>query len=273
MVAAVARALASAFLLLLASIVVLPFAWMLLTSFKTDRAVLSYPPGVWPTEWTLDNYVSIWRDLPFGKLIRNSLIFAGGVTLLSLFFDSIAAYAFARLRFPGRDGLFVLVLVAMMLPGQALFMPVYLVVRELGWLDSFTGLIVPRAASAFGIFMLRQFFMALPRDLDDAARLDGAGEFRIYWSIILPLSKPALLTLAIFHFTNNWNDLLWPLLITSSDEMRTLPAGLAYYVSQYTVDYGPLMAGATIALAPLVLAFLFAQRFFIQGIAVTGLKG
>jgi multiple sugar transport system permease protein len=145
-------------------------------------------------------------------------------------------------------------------------------VFDLHWLNTYQGMIVPRATSAFGIFLLRQFFVSVPKDLDSAARLDGAGEFRIYWQIMLPLAKPAIATLAVFHFTNNWNDFLWPLVITSSDEMRTMPAGLTLFGGQYVVDYAVLMAGATISLLPLAIAFVFAQRYFAQGIATTGLK-
>jgi multiple sugar transport system permease protein len=152
------------------------------------------------------------------------------------------------------------------------FIPLYVTVHELGLLNTFGGLIIPRATNAFGIFMLRQFFTTLPRELDDAARIDGAGEFYIYSRIILPLSRPALATLAVFHFMYNWNDFLWPLLITSSTDMRTLPAGLALFMGQHVVEYAVLMAGATLALAPLFVAFLFAQRYFVQGIALTGLK-
>jgi multiple sugar transport system permease protein len=225
-----------------------------------------------PFIWTLANYIDIWSRVPFARLFLNSILFAGGVTAVSLFLDSMTAYALSRLTFPGRDAIFVVILVALMLPFQVTFIPVFVTVHDLGLLNSFGGLIIPRATNAFGIFMLRQFFITLPRALDDAARIDGAGEFYIYSRIILPLSGPALATLAVFHFMYNWNDFLWPLLITSSTEMRTLPAGLALFVGAHVVEYGVVVAGAVLALAPLLVAFLFAQRYFIQGIAMTGLK-
>jgi multiple sugar transport system permease protein len=252
--------------------VVFPFVWMVFTAFKPENEIVRFPPGFVPEKWTLVNFTDIWERVPFGRFFLNSLIFAGGVTLVSLFLDSLAAYAFSRLQFPGRDALFILVLIALMLPFQVTFIPVYVTVQSLGLLNSFAGLIIPRATNAFGIFMLRQFFATLPKELDDAARIDGAREFYIYWRITLPLSLPALATLAVFHFMYNWNDFLWPLLITSSTDMRTLPAGLALFVGQHVVEYGVVMAGATLALLPLFVAFLFAQKYFVQGIALSGLK-
>lgn len=252
--------------------IVFPFIWMLFTSFKPEAQIAQYPPKLFPDTWTLENYENVWNRIPFARLLLNSIILAGGVTVISLLLDSMAAYALSRLEFPGRDAIFIVILVALMLPFQVMFIPLFVVVHDLGMLDSYSGLIVPRATNAFGIFMLRQFFMTLPRELDEAARIDGASEFGIYWRIILPLSGPALATLAIFHFMYNWNDFLWPLLITSSTEMRTLPAGLALFVGQHVVEYGVVMAGAVLTLLPLLIAFLFAQRYFIQGIAMTGIK-
>ncbi len=259
-------------LVLAALVMLFPFLWMLMTSFKPEADVVHYPPTLFPTTWTVDAYLNIWQRVPFALFFRNSVIFAGGVTLLSLFFDSLAAYGFSHLEFPGRDGIFIFVLVALMLPFQVTFIPVFVTVHSLGLLNSFGGLIIPRATNAFGIFMLRQFFSTLPRELDDAARIDGASEFTIYSRVVLPLSIPALATLAVFHFMYNWNDFLWPLLITSSVNMRTLPAGLALFMGQHVVEYAVLMAGSVLALAPLLLAFLFAQQYFVRGIALTGLK-
>ena len=251
---------------------ILPFVWMVLTAFKPESTIVKFPPQLWPTSWTLDNITNIWQRVPFGRFFLNSITFAGGVTLVSLFFDSMMAFALARLRFPGRDVIFLLVLIALMIPFQVIFIPLFVTVHDLGLLDTYGGLIIPRATNAFGIFMLRQFFMSLPRELDEAARIDGAGEFYIYSRIILPLSRPAIATLAVFHFMYNWNDFLWPMLITSSTEMRTLPAGLALFMGQHVVEYGVIMAGAAMALAPLFIAFLFAQKYFVNGIALSGLK-
>lgn len=261
-----------AVLSIIALAIVFPFIWMVFTSFKPEAQIAQFPPKLLPDSWTLENYQNVWSRIPFARLFLNSIILAGGVTLISLLLDSMAAYALSRLEFPGRDALFIVILIALMLPFQVMFIPLFVVVHDLGMLDSYSGLIVPRATNAFGIFMLRQFFMTLPKELDEAARIDGASEFGIYWRIILPLSGPALATLAIFHFMYNWNDFLWPLLITSSTEMRTLPAGLALFVGQHVVEYGVVMAGAVLTLLPLLVAFLFAQRYFIQGIAMTGIK-
>lgn len=251
---------------------IFPFVWMVLTAFKPEKDVVHFPPQLWPTQWTLDNFTNIWQRVPFGRFFVNSIVFAGGVTLISLTLDSMTAYALARLNFPGRNIIFYAVLIALMIPFQVMFIPLFVTVHDLHMLNSYFGLIIPRATNAFGIFMLRQFFSTLPRELDDAARIDGAGEFYIYSRIVLPLSIPAVATLAIFHFMYNWNDFLWPLLITSSTDMRTLPAGLALFMGQHVVEYAVLMAGSLLALLPLFIAFLFAQRYFVQGIALSGLK-
>ncbi|HEX8218934.1 MAG TPA: carbohydrate ABC transporter permease [Chloroflexia bacterium] len=256
----------------LAFAVVFPFIWMLLTSFKPENDIVKFPPQLLPSSLTLHAYIDVWNRVPFGRFFLNSVLFAGGVTIISLVLDSLTAFALSRLNFPGRDILFVLILIALMLPFQVTFIPLYVTVHDLGLTNTFGGLIIPRATNAFGIFMLRQFFSTLPRELDDAARVDGASEFYIYRRIILPLSRPALTTLAIFHFMYNWNDFLWPLLITTSTEMRTLPAGLALFMGQHVVEYALLMAGGMLALAPLLVAFLFAQQYFVRGIAMSGLK-
>nr|WP_226984163.1 carbohydrate ABC transporter permease [Halothermothrix orenii] len=246
---------------------------MVLTSFKIESDIVSYPPTLIPRTFTLKSYLNIWKSIPFVRFFINTVIFAVGVTVISVFFDSMAAYAFARINFPGKKFLFILVLATLMVPFQVTLIPVFKILFNLGWLDTFLALIIPRASNAFGIFLLRQFFITIPGELEDAARIDGCSEFRIYWNIILPLSKPALTTLAIFHFMYNWNDFLWPLVMTSSSTMRTLPVGLALFMGEHVIEYGLLMAGATLALLPIVVAYLFAQRFFIKGIALTGLKG
>lgn len=259
-------------LALTALAVAFPFIWMLLTSLKPETDVVTYPPRLFPQEITFVNYIDIWKRVPFATFFLNTVIFAGSVTLLSLFLDSLAAYALSRLPFPGRDLIFLVILATLMVPFQVTMIPLFITIYGIGWINTFAGLIVPRATNAFGIFMLRQFFLTIPPALEDAARVDGCGEFRIYWQIILPLSKPALATLAVFHFMYNWNDFLWPLIITTSVRMRTLPAGLALFMGQHVVEYAILTAGATIALAPLIIAFLFAQKYFVRGIALTGLK-
>jgi len=255
-----------------AFLVLLPVIWMIFTSFKPEGSIIAHPSQLFPTQWTFTNYRDVLRAIPFARQLANTMVFAGTVSLVSLLFDSMTAYALARLDFPGKRLLFIAVLLFLMLPTQITLIPVYQLVAHLGLVNTFPGLIVPRATNAFGIFFLRQFFLGIPRDLSEAARIDGAGEFRIYWTIIMPLARPALLTLGLFHFMFNWNDLLWPLIITTSTNMQTLPAGLALFTGEHVVQYGLLMAGATMAMLPMLLAFIAVQRKFIQGIATTGFK-
>ncbi len=259
-------------LIVTALAVAMPFVIMLFTSFKIRSEVFTFPPLLIPQTWTTDNYVLLWSRLPFAKLVRNSLIYSFSITLASLLFDSMCAYALARLNFRGRNVMFIAILATMMVPAQVTLVPLFFNLFEIGWINTFQGLIVPRMTSAFGIFLLRQFFVSIPIDLEDAARIDGAGEFRIYWQIVLPLSGPAIATVFIFHFMYNWNDFLWPLIITMTQEMRTLPTGLALFMGDHNIEYGLLMAGATLAALPLIVAFLFAQRYFVAGIALTGTK-
>ncbi|MGW5202380.1 carbohydrate ABC transporter permease [Streptomyces spiralis] len=252
--------------------VLLPIIWMVLASFRPENDIVTSPPTLWPRAFTLANYREIWHAIPFAGLYRNTIVFAGSVTIISLFFDSMAAYALARLEFKGRNVVFVTILIMLMMPFQITLIPLYDQLNHLGLVNTFAGLIVPRATNAFGIFFLRQFFLSLPRDMEEAARIDGASEWRIYWQIVLPLARPALLTLGLFHFQYNWNDLLWPLIMTSNNSHATLPAGLSLFMGQHVTQYGMLMAGAVLSLLPVILFFLLIQRSFVQGIATTGIK-
>lgn len=261
-----------ALLVLAAIATILPFLWMLGVAFRTAQDLYADPARLWPGTWTLDGFRAVFEQLPFGRLILNTFVFAGGTTLLLLFFDSMTAFAMARLRFRGQNVLLVLILATLMVPFQVTLIPVFLTLFHLGWLNTEHGLILPRATSALGIFMLRQFFLSLPRELDDAARVDGANSWTVYWRIVLPLSKPALASLFVIQFAALWNDFLWPLVVTSDPTMRTLPSALTLFSSQAGVDHAALMAGAAISLSPLAVAFLLAQRFFVQGVAATGLK-
>ena len=253
--------------------VLLPIAIIVFTAFKPTAEVNAYPPTLVPSEWTLDNLARILSELPFGRLVINSVVFAGGVTLCALVFDSLAAYALARIDFRGRKVLLVAIIASLMIPFQATLVPVYQLVAELGWINTYQGLIAPRAADAFGIFLLRQFFLALPRDLDNAARIDGASEFRIFRSVVLPNVVPALMTLGVFTFVNNWNDLLWPLVFTNQAEMGTITSGLTLLTGPGgIIPYGVMMAGSLVAVVPLAIGFLMVQRRFIDNIATTGLK-
>ncbi len=270
--AAVKRVLLYVTLSLAAFLFLLPVLWMLFASVKPEGTIISNPSQLFPTHFTLENYTAALQAIPFARQFLNTVIFAGSVTILSLLFDSMTAYALARLKFPGKRLLFLLVLLFLMMPTQITLIPVYQLLAHLGLINTFPGLIIPRATNAFGIFFLRQFFIGIPRDLSEAARIDGAHEFRIYWSVVMPLARPALLTLGLFHFMFNWNDLLWPLIISTSTDMATLPAGLALFSGEHVVQYGLLMAGSTMAMLPMLLAFLLVQRKFIQGIATTGFK-
>lgn len=260
-------------LLVVTAVALLPIVIVVLTAFKPVAEVNAYPPTLMPDEWTLDNLRRIWSELPFTRLVINSFVFAGGVTAFALCFDSLAAYALARLDFRGRQPLLIAIIASLMIPFQATLVPVYQVVADLGWVDTYMGMIAPRAADAFGIFFLRQFFLAIPRDLDQAARIDGASEFRVFRSVILPNAVPALMTLGVFTFVNNWNDLLWPLVFTTSRDMGTITSGLTLLTGPGgIVPHGVMMAGSLVAIVPLVILFLVVQRRFIESIASTGLK-
>lgn len=252
--------------------IVLPFLWMLGVAFRTNADLYADPARILPDAWTLHGLRAVLGQLPFVRLIVNTFVFAGGTTLLLLWFDSMTAYALARLRFRGQNLIFLLILATLMVPFQVTLVPVFLNLYHFGWLNSYQGLIIPRATSALGIFLLRQSFRQLPRELDEAARIDGANTFTIYWRIILPNAKPVLATLFIIQFAALWNDFLWPLVVSSLTRMQTLPAALTLFSSQSGVDHAALMAGAAISLTPLAIAFLLLQRFFVQGVANTGLK-
>ena len=253
-------------------LVLLPLFWLLVSAFKSDLDVMKWPPKFFPTEWVATQFAYVWKVLPIPTMLKNTVCFASAVTVISLFFDSLAAYAFARMEFKGKKIIFGIILLTMMIPFQIVMIPLYLEEYKLGILNTFIGLVLPRAASAYGIFMLTSFFSSIPKSLDEAARIDGMSEFQIYLKIMLPLSKPALVTLGIFHLMNNWNDLLYPMMLTSTQEKRTLSAGLATLVGSNAIKYGPTLAATVIAIAPLLIVFLFGQRFFMEGIATSGMK-
>ena len=227
-----------------------------------------------PSAWTLDNYTSLFQRLPIGRELLNTIVFAGAVTIISVFFDSLAAYGLSRVDFKGRGILLAVLIATMMIPAMALLIPVYKLLGSMGLVNSYLGIIIPRMADVGGIFLLRQFFISIPKDLDNAARIDGAGEFRIFAQIILPNAVPAILTVGMFNFMGNWNDLLWPLIMTSKPETRTITAGLAMLTGHGSsvTPYGVVMAGALISALPLLIVFFFVQKRFVEGIAMTGMK-
>jgi multiple sugar transport system permease protein len=254
-------------------VMLLPFVWMLSTSLKTPREVFTYPPTWIPQQLKWSNYREAITAVPFGRFFLNSFFVAASVTTLQLFFASLAAFAFARLRFRGRNTMFILYLAALMIPFPVLLIPNFIIITKLGWYDSYQALIIPPIFSAFSTFLLRQHFLSLPMDLDDAARIDGASSLRIWWNVIMPVSKSTLAALSIFIFLNSWNDFLWPLVVTNSESMRTIPVGLSTFQGQYTVQWHLLMAAAVVAMLPVLIVYIFAQKWFIQGISMTGLGG
>jgi multiple sugar transport system permease protein len=260
--------------LILGSLVMLlPFAWMFSTSLKRQPEIFTYPPVWIPKQIAWDNYAKTVAAMPFGRFYLNSLIVTVCVTTLQILVSSLAAFAFARLQFRGRQALFLLYLATLMVPFQVTMIPNFILVRFLGWYDTYQALILPTAFSAFSTFLLRQYFMGIPRDLDEAARIDGASSWRIWWQIILPLSGPVLAALAIFVSLNSWNDFLWPLVITNSLEMRTLPVGLSTFQGQFKVEWHLLMAGSVIAMLPVLILYIVGQRWIIRGITLTGMGG
>lgn len=263
-------------LALLAVLWLTPLAFMASTAFKSESETVSWPITWIPREFTVEHFVHITRDTSDTPVLRwfgNSLLIASAHTVLVLLVTSMSAYAFARMRFKGRDALFWLLMATMMIPGVINFVPAFIIVDRLGWVDTYWSMILPGLGGVFGLFLLRQFFKTIPRDIEEAALIDGAGPFAIYVRVILPLAKPALITLGVFAFMGNWNDFLWPLIVTNSPEMRTLPPGLATFQGKYVHWYGKLMAGALLSTAPVLFIFAFAQRFFVRGITLTGMKG
>lgn len=259
-------------LIVAAVVAMVPFLYVISTSFKDTVALFSYPPEWIPKAPTLENYRTLVRDYPFIRWTINSFVVAGVVTVIKVIIDSMAGYAFARMSFPGRDALFVVVLATLMIPFAATLIPLFLIVRNLGLTNSYAGLILPALASPIGIFMMRQFIETLPADLENAARLDGCSEFAIYRRVILPLIRPGLVVLGVFTFMTQWTSYLWPLVIATKPEMFTLTVGVQSLRSLFTVNWGVLSAGAVLSMLPLVIVFLFLQRYFIAGSIAGALK-
>lgn len=268
------RILAYLIITLGALTMIIPFLWMLSTALKEPGQVFTMPPQWIPKPLVWNNFARAWKSLPFAQFSSNSFKIAILSTLGTLLSCSWAAYAFARLRFPGRDALFAVILATMMIPGQITMIPIFIVMKYLGWYDTHLPLWVPSFfGSAFGTFLLRQFFFSLPEELDDAAKIDGCNPFEIYWKIYLPLSKPALATLGVLTFLSSWNGLLGPVIYLKTIEKFTLMIGLSFFQGQYVTDYSLLMAGSLISLLPIILLYATAQKYFVQGIALTGIKG
>ena len=253
--------------------VIAPFVWMVLGSFKSEGELRQAPPTWIPENPSWDNYTELFSRLDFGTYFTNSIVVAVAVTAGNLLFCSMLGYALALLEFPGKRALFTVVMATLMIPGVVTFVPLFVLVANAGLINSLPGLILPFLVAPFGVFLMRQFFLGLPRDLLDAGRVDGAGELRIFAQIFLPLAGPAMATLGILTFLGSWNNFLWPLVVAQTEENYTLPVALALYsVGQNSTQYGLLLAGATVVLLPVLLVFLVFQRRFIEGIATTGIK-
>ena len=259
--------------IILAVIMLLPIIWMLLSSFKPDNEIIRFPPTLFPSAFTMKNFIKCTQRIDIWVYLKNSFIYSFGATLPSLLVNTMAGYAFARYDFKGKDIIFVIFLATMMIPFQVIMIPSFLEVHALGMYDNYAGLIIPKIAAAYWIFMLRSAFSGLPKELEEAARIDGLSEFGIYARIMMPLIKPALVTLIILSVNGNWNDLLWPLIITSNSKMRTLSNGLALFVGARTIEYGAAFAGAAISLIPMLVLYIFGQKYFVEGQATSGLKG
>jgi multiple sugar transport system permease protein len=259
-------------LLLLAVATLAPLLWMVSASFMPEGEANTEPPQLVPSRPTLEHYEELFTRLDLGRQLSNSLLLATSVTLISLLFNSMAGYAFAKLRFPGRDRLFGLLLAAMVIPAQVAMLPLFLLLKNLGLVNTYWGVIVPGLASILGIFLMRQYALSVPAELLDAARIDGAGEFRIFWNIVLPLCRPVLVTLALFQFLNTWNDFMWPLIVLTDDSRYTLPVALANLAGEHVLDTELMMAGAVLTTLPVLLLFLFLQRQYISGITMGGVK-
>lgn len=262
------------FMCILALIFIMPFFWTVITSIKAPDELLTWPPTFFPEKIIWQNYVDVITKIKIGAMFFNSVYIAAVTTAGQVFFCCLAGYAYAKLEFAGRELLFKLQLSTMMVPAMITLIPRYIIMRNLGWIDSHAAVIVPFLfGSAFGVFLMRQFFMTLPEELKEAALIDGAGQVQIFAKIYLPLTKPIVSTLLIFSFMNSWNDFLWPLITLQSAGLKTLPIGLASFQSLYGVQYNLLMAGAVLSVLPVMIAFLFAQKQFIEGIALSGVKG
>lgn len=254
-----------------------PFLWMVTASLKEPGSIFSYQRPWWqdwvPTQFVWQNYVQAWNAVPFARFYLNSIFVSVSITAGQVVTSAFSAYAFARLEFPGRDKIFFAYLATIMVPGAVTMIPVFILLRYLGWIDSYKSVILPGIFTAYGTFLLRQFFLTLPKDLEDAAKIDGCSYFGIFWRIILPLSKPALATLTTFTFMGSWLNFMWPLIVLNTHELFTLPVGLSYFQSLHHTDWSLLMAGSLMMILPILIVFIVNQRYFVEGIKLTGIKG
>jgi multiple sugar transport system permease protein len=250
-----------------------PLLWMVSASFMSPGESNSFPPRLLPQVPTLQNYVDLFTRLNLARYLLNSTLVAVSATLISLIINSMAGYAFAKLRFTGRERVFQILLAALVIPGQVGMLPLFLLLKSMGLVNTIAGVIVPFMAGIFGIFMVRQYAMSIPDDLLDAARVDGAGEYRIFWNIVIPVIQPILVTLAVFTFLSAWNDFMWPLIVLSDDAKYTLPVALASLSGEHVQDTGLMMAGSVLTVLPVVVLFIVLQRAYIRGVMMGSVKG
>ena len=269
----IAKAIINCLLLGLAALSLAPLAWMLSVSLMHSGEASAFPPPLLPDAPTLANYQQLFGRMGMGRYLFNSFAIATLTTLLSLFLNTLAGYASAKLRFAGREHVFRVLLAALVIPGQVAMMPLFLLLKQLHLVNSYAGAIVPGMAGIFGIFLVRQYARSIPDELLEAARIDGAGEFRIFWQIVLPALKPILVTLAIFSFLGAWNDFMWPLIVLSDEHLHTLPVALASLSRQHVQDNELMMAGSVVTVLPVLLLFLALQRYYLQGLMVGSVKG
>lgn len=260
-------------LCMLALMMLIPIIWLILSGFKFEKDIISWPPTFFPEVFTLDNWYAVKARIDIVLYTANSLIYALGTSIPAVFVNALAGYAFSRLRFRYKNIIFILFLATMMIPFQVIMIPLYVEVHYMGWLNSYVGLIIPKIASAQWIFLARASFDGLPGELEEAARIDGCSEFAIFRRVMLPLIRPTCITIFVLSINNCWNDLLWPMIVASSSRMRTLANGLAMFIGTHTTEYGPAFLCAAFSLLPMLLLYIFGQRYFVEGQVNAGIKG
>lgn len=260
------------FLVVLVFVMIFPFLWMFSSAVKPVAEIFSSPPHLIPQEFKWENFIYVWERSHLGRVFKNTLIYAGGNTILSLFITTITAFGFAKYNFFGKNILFLLILMTIMVPIESLMVPLFSILNKIGWLNTYQGLILPRLVSPFGIFLLRQHFMSIPNALLDAARIDGTSEWGLLTRIMIPLSKSVLAVVALFNFLWRWNELMWPLIVATKEENYTFQVAVASFQEQFFIKWNYLMAVVCLSIIPLLALFMYAQRYFTKGITMSGLK-
>lgn len=260
-------------LLIVAATMFVPFLWMVSTSLKANQFVLTMPPEFFPKPLTFESYRRLLEILPFGRMLANSIMIALLVTIGQIITSSMAAYVFARMEFRGKNAIFLIYLATMMVPSQVTIVPLFILMRYLGWINTYQAIVSPMVFTAFGTFLLRQSFLSIPKELEEAAFIDGASHWTVYWRIIMPTSRPALATLAVFAYMQAWNAYLWPLFVTNDENIMTLPVGLSLLHGRYLTEWNLVMAGAVVTVIPMLIIYLIAQDYFVKGVVTSGIKG